>query len=612
MRNIPAIDGLRGIAVFAVVAYHAGLPVTAGFVGVDVFFVISGFVITRLLNDELRETGRLDVLSFYARRARRILPALTAVILATLWLSLLLLPDSSGVAKSAAAAGVFVANVFFASQAGDYWAADSNVMPLLHLWSLSVEEQFYLLWPAVLLVAGRGSIPVLATIAVVSLAAAEWLIWVDPSQAFYQMPARAWELSVGGLLALRVVAVPKGSAWAGLALVVVSCFFPFAHFPGLGALVPVAGAALLIAAVQSGERMPLLEWRPVVFVGLISYSFYLWHWPLLALDRAVRIGEAPLAVSLGLCGLAFFLAAASYRYIEQPFRRLGANSRTTVFAAVVSMAALTTLALSFGPGPVVQPPTPTALEVLAAQAANDSPANRLRCHFALRHALDDLAREDCTSEPGEPARVAIWGDSYALAWQPFAWELGRRSRLSATSLSRDSCSPVVGIQRGETVSDRWCAEFNTWAMQQTHGMDTVILAAHWQGIHSEQLPDLRSTVERLSMQVQHVLLFGPTPKLIDTVPRCILANDDCALPRSQFDAEVAGIRQELQALAERLSNVEYVEPTDYLCTEVSCGAFREGIPLYWDAHHVSSSAALAFAKQYLGRARSAEGKEPNR
>src|SRR4249919_414135 len=194
-KHLPAIDGLRAIAVLSVVAYHAGAP--AGFVGVDVFFVISGYLITGILLD------RPALVEFYARRARRILPAAFLCVLVTLGLSYALLPSAGDVARSAASAGLFVANVFFQHATGDYWSDSADTMPLLHLWSLSVEEQFYLLWPLILLT-GRRWLPWVAGL---SLALFAWWSYADPSAAFYQMPARAWELAAGGLVASNVSAV---------------------------------------------------------------------------------------------------------------------------------------------------------------------------------------------------------------------------------------------------------------------------------------------------------------------------------------------------------------------------------------------------------------------
>jgi peptidoglycan/LPS O-acetylase OafA/YrhL len=575
MRHLPAIDGLRAVAVLAVVAYHAGLPVPAGFVGVDIFFVISGYLITRLLHDEVQATGRIDFMGFYARRARRILPALAVVVLAALGLSVLLQPDAGEVARSAAAAGAFVANVFFQWRTGDYWAADSATMPLLHLWSLSVEEQFYLVWPVVLILARRKPVAALATLAVASLALAEWWLWRDPTAAFYQMPARAWELALGGLVALRPVNVPKGSAWIGLAVVLLACFVPFAHFPGIGALPAVAGSALLIASIQNGEAPRLLTLRPVVFVGLVSYSFYLWHWPLLALAHATHVGELPLIARLGLCVVAFVMACASYRYVETPFRRSRASSRRAVAVGLASLAVLSCGAFAYASS--IKPDA-------AAFAAMDYPANRNTCH---QQWLDPVALSPtCQTRRGNP-EVVIWGDSMALAWQPFAYVVA--GEKIAASYTRDACPPWLDYAPDKTKRrDVLCREFERAALKKAQQAETVILVARW-AYH-----DNLSGLDLVLGSLPHAIIIGPTPELSRPVSDCLRLGDPCAVPRESFLRDTAKARGALMAMAAKY-HAQYVDPTDFFCGPTTCAAMRNGIPLYWDSHHISSTAAREFA-----------------
>ncbi|MEP7301467.1 MAG: acyltransferase, partial [Caldimonas sp.] len=337
----PEIDGLRAIAVISVVLYHAGVgAVRAGFVGVDIFFVISGYLITALLHREWQVSGRIDLLAFYVRRVRRILPALWLVVAVTLVAAGLLLSPVSGqpqaVAKSAVAALGFVANVYFQNTTGGYFDGSSSELPLLHLWSLAVEEQFYFLWPLLLIGLLRGS-GAAARWAAVALCAASFLLcerWLAtaPSLAFYQMPARWWELGVGALVALqapRPLPRPAVQALAagGLALVLVCVFVPWpeGHFPGAGAAGATLGTAALLFAVHHAHSLgpvgAALRSRPAVFFGLISYSLYLWHWPLLAIDRALRVEPTPAANRAGLVAAAVLLAWLSHRFVETPFRR---------------------------------------------------------------------------------------------------------------------------------------------------------------------------------------------------------------------------------------------------------------------------------------------------
>lgn len=568
----PEIDGLRAVAVVAVVAYHAGL-VPAGFVGVDVFFVISGFLITRLLTEELRQTGRIDFLQFYARRARRILPAAVLVVGATLALAIALLPTGlAEVADSAAAASVFGANFYFQSVTGGYWSAAAETMPLLHLWSLSVEEQFYLLWPLFLLLV-RRPFAWLVGVAIVSFALAEALSWTYPQAAFYQMPARAWELALGGIVAVRPLNLPRWAGVAGLGIVLVSCVVPLPHFPGVGALPAVVGSALLIAAIHAGQRVRVLEWRPIVFVGLVSYSFYLWHWPLLAIDRALRVGDAPLSMRLVLCTVAFALAAVSYRYVETPFRRMRWPKGRTVAIGTAISASLALAACGYSLHVRNAPANPERLDV--------APTG---CHAGK----GEQATIKCRPTP--ESRVGIWGDSMAFAWSPLAWQLDPK----AAAFTRDGCDPFVGyLQDNPLPADVRCRDFNRQAAVEAIKLDTVILAAWWP--EDASLDALASTLDALR-PVRRVVILGPSPHMRDAVPVCIRHHAEalCAIPRAQFDAESAPVLAKLRVLAATYSNVEVVDVADHFCTANTCPPVKEGVPLYWDTHHVTATVARSF------------------
>jgi len=288
IRYSQEIDGLRAVAVLAVVFFHAGFGPGAGYVGVDIFFVISGYLITSLLHNEWSTTGRIDLTAFYARRVKRILPAMLVVIVATVTASTLLLSPNgevTEVARSAAASLTFAANFFFQANTGGYFASASDRMPLLHLWSLAVEEQFYLVWPIALLILmrwGRARTrSVLACVALASISLAELLIFLGSNAAFYQMPARLWELSAGGLIALSPTSKLTGggrSVALGMAILALAIAIPIEHFPGLGALPAVVGTTAVLlgvhAAAGTGFAGSLLCTRPMTFIGRISYSLY--------------------------------------------------------------------------------------------------------------------------------------------------------------------------------------------------------------------------------------------------------------------------------------------------------------------------------------------------
>ena len=358
----PDIDGLRAVAVLAVVLHHLSASfMPGGYIGVDVFFVISGYLITRIISREMEE-GTFTFARFYERRARRIFPALFAVLAATLIAGyFVLLPsDYSGTLRGALGTLFFASNiVFWRDMAAGYFAAtDAGLNPLLHTWSLAVEEQFYVFFPVLLLVCyryfRRHIVLILIGCAVVSLAGAALLVQSKSVAVFFLSPFRAWELLVGSLLALNAVpairsrAVREAVAGAGLLVILIACFLYNAKttFPGLAALAPVLGAAAIMHAGASGPSFAgrLLQWRPVVYIGLISYSLYLWHWPLIVLVRYFT-GMAPITQYIpALLVASLVLGSFSYHFIEQPFRRGVRVSRKFVFSSSAVFTSIVALA----------------------------------------------------------------------------------------------------------------------------------------------------------------------------------------------------------------------------------------------------------------------------
>ena len=386
------VEGLRAVAILAVVLYHAGLGATGGgYVGVDVFYVLSGFLITGLLWDELRQTGGLSFASFYARRARRLLPAALLVVVVTviasgLWLSPLW---AQVVTRDAIASTLYVANYRFAALRTDYLAADAPPSPLQHYWSLGVEEQFYLVWPLLLVMAslawrragGASPAPAVATVVVVgaaSFALSLRLTEVSQPWAFFSLPTRAWELAVGGLVALsarRLARLPGPAAvtlgWLGMGAIGWSVvrLGGSTPFPGTAALLPVGGTAAVVAAGCSAARFGpamLLARRPLQLGGKLSYSWYLWHWPLLVLAPAVVGHALGLVPKLALGAFSALLALATLKLVEDPVRfsprlrarpgrSLAAGATLTAVATVASIAAANSLPAPRGHGAAATP-----------------------------------------------------------------------------------------------------------------------------------------------------------------------------------------------------------------------------------------------------------------
>ena len=528
----PDIEGLRAIAVLLVLAYHARIPgLTGGYIGVDVFYVVSGFLITGLIVRELQSTGRVDLPAFYARRARRLLPAALVVIAVTVIASAIVLPPLRmvDVAGDGAAAALYVSNIRFAAQATDYLQAELDPSPLLHFWSLGVEEQFYLFWPALLfLVAGRSVVlrRIGLTVGIVAIASfVLGLVWTstDAPLAFFLLPSRAWELAVGAALALgmtRLARLPGSIATASVALGLLLIgiggvvFDTATPFPGTAALLPVVGAALVIVGGLPQPLNPLsrlVAIRPMRWIGGISYSLYLWHWPLLVLPAAAVGAALPGPVRLGLVGVTFLLAEASRRWIEDPIRHGGAaRLRPSRSLAVAGVTSLLVAGVSLGAGVMARPATaaapntgdvevelttpsptlatpsgtqappsgapssPPAEPTLAPTPGGPVPADLVPPLATVRDDIPVIYADACHAEWRETSppdcvygrsdgssTVVLIGDSHAAHWFPTLQRLAEEQDWRFISLTKSAC-PVADLPVYNTALKREYAECDAW------------------------------------------------------------------------------------------------------------------------------------------------------
>lgn len=488
----PDIDGLRAVAVVAVVLFHAGLPVVpGGFVGVDVFFVISGFLITNLIARDINGQ-RFSIAHFYERRARRILPALFAMMAMTaIVASFVLIPYIyERFALSALAAALSVSNVFFFQSAG-YFDIGSGYLPLLHTWSLGVEEQFYLLFPVVMFLwarfVRRPFWMLVLALGVFSFALSVVQVRVVPEGAFYLPFSRTWELALGGWLAVgnpRPLRSPKMAnlvAVLGLGAIVVSCvrLTESTRFPGELALFPCVGAAMVIHAnsARSTAVGRLLSSRPFVFVGLISYSFYLWHWPILVFGRAITGRSAAAIESILLVGLILAVSVLSWRYVEQPFRSGRRFSRKAIFRF---SAAGIAVFVAFGGAGFVGNGFPQRFPLagqLLAQGAFDRNPDRDGCDSP---SLERIRSGDLCilGAEGVPPTVAVVGDSFGDALMPGIKAAALDASASVWVMTYAGCRPLVGL-----VNDpARCQEHMdvvTAKLRATPAIDTVLLVGRW-------------------------------------------------------------------------------------------------------------------------------------
>ncbi|MDM0068649.1 acyltransferase family protein [Variovorax sp. J31P207] len=613
----PEIDGLRALAVLSVIGFHAFPTIfPGGFVGVDVFFVISGYIITRLLNAEWNANGSIDLSAFYARRVRRIFPMLVAVVACTLVASNLLLQgvgEVEAVGRSAAASLLFVGNLYFQANTGGYFDPVVERLPLLHLWSLGVEEQFYLLWPVLMVLVLRRRpgrlFGIVAACALFSFLLALGLGLFSPNAAFYQMPARFWELAAGGLIALRTWHRPISGrllSITAIGLLMLAVVLPGALPGGVRVPLAVTAAAMLVyashASADLGRVGAVLRSGPALFFGLISYSLYLWHWPLLALARAVHPGQAPALTRAMLCAAAVALAWASFRLVENPLRH---PARTTPNRQLVFAGLLTSLVLAYcsvvftdamarGPGE----------DSPAERISRDFPENRFRCHSTGDEAVTQVPKRGCNSAVDKPVRVAIWGDSYALAWQPFAWALAAQEGGAAISFSRDACPPAIDYDnRKQLLEAQRCKAFNALAISEVEAVDTLILSAAWLAHAGEDdfARQIEQTVARVAPRVRNVLILGPTPYLNESASACLDSPqaEACSVSRQEFDRQAAPSRTFIRSLQAKHANVTYVEPAGFFCDANRCPAIKDGYGLYWDRNHVSSTAVRKFSEGFL-------------
>ena len=635
----PEIDGLRCVAVLPVLLFHAGFAgFSGGFIGVDVFFVISGFLISSIILREVSE-GRFSFANFYERRVRRILPALAVVVLASLLLVLALgLPRH---VEEAAHSGLFallgVSNIYFWTQSG-YFAPASEFQVLLHTWSLGVEEQFYVFLPPLLLLFTRfrANLKLWVGLALpIIFAAAWWLSLAKPSVAFYLLPARAWELGLG--LALAVGLVPAirsprmASAVAMLGLLAilgsVVLIDKTMAFPGWVALFPCLGTAAVIHAASPANlagRLLSVGW--VRFVGVISYSLYLWHWPVLVGLRMLT-AKAHLDPLVGAAGLvlSFGLAVLSWKFVEMPFR----SPRTMRFRRVgLALGGLAAACVALSAAGIVGKGLPGRLDTPAQTflaAAEDVDGFGRAC--AGRTALTG---NDCTigNPDGRPDFVLI-GDSHAAALRPALERWADAQARTGTLLWRGGCPTLPGLALTPDHDADQCAAFKAEMFDnvlRSDHIDTVFMGGRWEFALTGTLPEsggslrhfwvegphtphtrgisnalleasLRDVAARLTAKGKTVVFIGAVPEAGFDVPeilalaarnRGVSTRDDLAIPQN------SRVARDLDAMFARITSAvpgtRYISLWRSFC-ETECDVLRDGVPLYSDDDHITASAA---------------------
>jgi peptidoglycan/LPS O-acetylase OafA/YrhL len=622
------IDGLRALAVLSVVGYHAfPRSLRGGFTGVDVFFVISGFLISGIIFEDLRR-GRFSFARFYARRFRRIFPALIVVLAACLvYGSLALAPDEfRELGKQAAAGAGFSSNILQWLQAG-YFDEKATTKPLLHLWSLGVEEQFYIAWPILLVAAyhrGRLFQYLCGGLLLLSFAVNLIETHTSPSAAFYLPLPRFWELLLGALLAYRFragagstgdtpAASPAGpgrGGWrtaAGLALIGAGFIWIDGEraFPGWWALLPTLGTTLVISAPQARLNRTLLAAKPLVFIGLISYPLYLWHWVLLTFARIANFGEEPpRAWRIAAIAASGVLAWLTYRWVEKPIRFSG--HRDAIPRTLVASMALCGLA-----GAVVYltdgfafryPPEIRALAAFHYDDERDFYEQSYRggaCLLSAKDTFADLSRR-CV-DPGSAGRlVALWGDSHAASLYPGLHAAQQRSAFRIAQFTSSACPPVIGLKSERR---RNCAAFNDSVIHEFGRLkpDVIILEAHWalyggaNGWPEFDAAALHRTIQALeNLGVRQIVVMGSLPTWKIYQPRVafeIWRHGHVLQDRTAefLDAEPFAADRIARAAVAGTSAV-FISPLELLCREGRCLISTDphaATPLAWDNDHLS-------------------------
>jgi len=621
------IDGLRALAVIPVVLFHFGLGgVSGGFVGVDVFFVISGYLITAVICRELA-AGRFSFVDFWARRVRRIIPALTVVMLAVLVVGWLLLTphDYSQLGRAIRYQAMFISNILFMRQ-DSYFNPASDFKPLLHTWSLSVEEQYYIFFPLLLVLLNRYLRQwrwVLFGLLLVSFGLNVWVIKRQPDAAFFLLPMRAWELLCGA--ALAVLPSPQRSLrpWvyesvslAGLLAVLYALFFfdKTTLFPGWAALFPVLGAtAMLWANGQANTRVGRLLSLPwLVAVGLISYSLYLWHWPIFVYANAISIdGMQPLEAWAWIA-LSVALACLTWRYVELPFRdkSLLAGRKPMLAAGLVSLllVALAGQWIRDADG------VPERLSGQAMRYAQARDWQRGQMDCLLQKDSPDL-HKICRfgGDEATPPLQLVWGDSHAAALLPAIQADARRYGIPVWLASLSGCPPIMSQQVRSQ-----CQDFNTQTLEtiRQHKIRDVVLAARWSlYLYGEEdgdrqhvlygkdslaqaeqqvARDLTRMVANLRATGARVWIFKEVPmQRQGTVSRlsslAMIGRSAAEVGRPIADHQAR--QRFLASLFNRLSagdpQVHVLDPAALLCPDGICHAELDGYSLYMDENHLS-------------------------
>ncbi len=638
----PEIDGLRALAILSVAFFHAEMGFDGGYAGVDIFFVISGFLITSILYKDAG-SGQASLAHFWERRVRRIFPALTVVLLFCLIAGYFLYFPANLIelGQQVRAQSVFASNVLFYLQSG-YFDSSSELKVLLHTWSLAIEEQFYLFFPIVFFTLYRLKkdylFPVLAVFAAISLGVSVY--WIEKNAndaAFYLLPARAWELMVGALIALYRPVKPMPQKWAeglGIAGLIAILYTVIAYdngtdFPGLAALLPTLGAGAIILASANGP-IRVARWlscRPLVFIGLISYSWYLWHWPVISFFRYLPGIKFNALTGLVCLIISFGFAYLSWRYIERPFRKEGGvMGRKALFACALAILAS---CAAIGHYLVVKEGLPERMNEQATRLASGMLDNHpyTECNGDIETQLKDNALCQTNKDAGKPTFLA-WGDSFTNSMVPGLFHISKETGTNGFIATYSACPPILGLKQRKDGREFTCADFNddVLSFAERNGIKKVFLIGNWYGWMrdekktyyddeswfeaykdtdtSKAAAGLKRTVKILREKgIEPVVVIAQAYAMEDPARYLALEEMFDIKPRTVFISREEN-REHTAPVIEpmiadlRASGVEIIDFRDRLCDGEQCRVQHDGYSLYSDRAHLSSKGAIYVAPMF--------------
>ena len=615
------IDGLRAIAVIPVIFFHAGFNFfKGGFVGVDIFFVISGYLITTIIISDL-EKGEFSIVGFYERRARRILPALFFVMFACLpfaWFWLLL-SDMKDFAQSLIVVPLFASNILFFLES-NYFDTASEFKPLLHTWSLAVEEQYYVLFPFFLKwLFGFGrkrTLQLLFLVLTISLLLANWAVSVEPVGAFYLLPTRVWELLVGAVSAFYLLKADCKKnlygilndicGWVGISLVFVSIitYGKQTPFPGFFALLPTVGSALIILFADKGNSVgKFLGNKLFVWFGLISYSAYLWHQPLFAFARHASRSEPDVAVFISLSLTVFVLSFFTWKYIESPFRSRHLFKRNHIF---ISSIAGMVFFIAIGSFAIVSNGFESRLD--AGQRAILSFSNYKSqevyrqgdCFLNFDQSYKDF-KDFCSSEDGEGS-ILVWGDSHAAAVS-----YGLRKEFEKVSqYTAGGCPPILGVR---IRLSPMCEEINDFVSQEISRKmpDTILIHSNWLLVNDNmEISKLANTIKYIKERSprSNVVILGGVPQYSPSLPVYMIARHARLLDGAEVLApnftKISQLDEQLKSISAEFGAI-FFSSLNAFCDAGSClvAVSHDGFPMptAWDYGHLTSAGSVFLARK---------------